>query len=157
VALDYTLSALLQGVIISRAAVKTPALPEPPAGAGGKALQETIEGSGNQQPKSYLDNALKQQGLKNAPNELKQAWTENGYKYEVRVHAGESQYTNANSIYRVSRQQVSTPGVQGAGTQYLGSDGNWYHSSVLKQFNKDGTLNPLYDANAAQITHIPLP
>ena len=115
------------------------------------------KGAGNQLPKNYLDNALKQQGLKNAPNGLKQTWTENGYKYEVRVHTGESQYTNANSIYRVSRQQIPTPGTQGTGTQYLGTDGNWYHTSVLRQFNGDGSLNPLYNANAAQITHIPLP
>ncbi len=30
---------------------------------------------------------------------------------------------------------------QGTGTFYLGSDGVWYHTSVLRQFNGDGSLN----------------
>jgi len=47
--------------------------------------------------------------------------------------------------------------VVGRGTEYLGTDGNWYHTSVLRQFNGDGSLNFLYSSNAAQITHIPLP
>ena len=120
-------------------------------GAGG------IEGAGSEiLPEDYLNEALNQQGLETTPNELKQTWTENGYKYEVRVHAGEGQYTDVQSIYRVSRQQVPTPGTQGTGTYYLGTDGNWYHTSVLKEYLGNGQLNPIYDANAAQITHIPL-
>ena len=62
------------------------------------------DGTGKTMPKDFSDEALNQQGLKNPLAGLKQSWTENGYKYEVRIHAGESQYTNAQSIYRVSRQ-----------------------------------------------------
>jgi len=39
----------------------------------------------------------------------------------------------------------------------LGTNGKWYHTSVLREFNVNGSLNALYDANAAKITHIPLP
>jgi hypothetical protein len=126
-----------------------------PIGSGGTI--DVVEGAGKSMPQDFLDYVLNQQGLSKAPAGLKQGWTENGYKYEVRVHAGEGQYTNAQSIYRVSRQQVPTPGVQGTGTSYLGKDGNWYHTSVLRPINVDGSINTLYDANAAQITHIPLP
>jgi len=106
-------------------------------------------------PEDYLNEALRQQGLNTAPDELKQPWTHNGFKYEVRIHEGDTRYTSAKTIYRVSRQQIlppgSPPGTQGTGTFYLGTDAQWYHTSVLKP------NNPLYNRNAAQITHIPLP
>lgn len=102
--------------------------------------------------KNYLEKALKQQGLSEIPNNFKQSWIEGGYKYEVRIHEGAKQYTNADRIYRVSRQKIpsSDPKVQGSGTEYLGTDGNWYHTRVLKP------NNPGYNADAAKITHIPL-
>ena len=115
--------------------------------------QTNSQGSGSNfnTPRDYLNEALRQQGLNNVPNGLKQPWTHGGYRYEVRVHAGNPQYTSAQSIYRVSRQQIPTPGTQGSGTFYLGTDGRWYHTSVLKP------TSPLFDINAARITHIDLP
>ncbi|MDE7422511.1 MAG: hypothetical protein K2N51_02270 [Lachnospiraceae bacterium] len=103
-------------------------------------------------PESYLQEALKQQNLTQPPNNLKQSWIDGGYKYEVRIHEGNSNYTNAKRIYRVSRQKIpsSDPKVQGSGTEYLGSDGIWYHTSVLKP------NSPTYNQKAASITHIPL-
>jgi hypothetical protein len=59
--------------------------------------------------------------LPDAPNSIKQTWTENGFRYEVGIHPGENQYTNAQSIYRVSRQEMPTPGAQGSGRYYLGT------------------------------------
>jgi hypothetical protein len=47
-------------------------------------------------------------------------------------------------IFRVSRQKV------GLGVEYLGTNNNWYHTSILKP------QNPGFDAFAAKITHIPL-
>ncbi len=93
-----------------------------------------------------------------APKSLKQKWTDGDYNYEVRVHPGEEQYTSSESIYRVARKRVPStdPTVQGTGTEYLGSDGNWYHESVLREFNKGGTTNPLFNEEAARLTHIPL-
>jgi hypothetical protein len=108
-------------------------------------------GAGKTMPQDFLDDALNQQGLQNAPNGLKQTWTEGEYKYEVRVHAGESQYTNSQSIYRVSRKVV------GHGTEYLGTDGDWYHESVLKEFFRNGQPNPNFNLDAVKMTHIPLP
>lgn len=103
-------------------------------------------------PESYLQEALKQQNLTQPPNKLKQSWIDGEYKYEVRIHEGNSNYTNAKRIYRVSRQKIpsSDPRVQGSGTEYLGSDGIWYHTSVLKP------NSPTYNQKAASITHIPL-
>lgn len=76
----------------------------------------------------------------------------------MRVHPGEDQYTSADRIYRVSRQRVPSvdPTVQGTGIEYLGSDGNWYHQSVLRATNKGGIPNPLFNSEAARLTHIPL-
>ena len=108
-------------------------------------------------PQNYLDEALNQQGLKDVPNRLKQTWVENSYKYEVRIHAGESQYTNSQSIYRVSRQAIPTPGVQGIGIEYMDVNGKWWHKSVLKEFFKGGVPNPFFNPIAAAETHIPLP
>ena len=69
---------------------------------------------------------------------------EENYKITVRVHAGNSQYTDAKMIYRVSRQKI------GFGVEYLGANNKWYHQSVLKPQNIG------YDDFAAQITHIKL-
>ena len=107
-------------------------------------------------PDDFLDEALTQQGLKNPTARLKHKWTDGEYKYEVRIHEGENQYTDSNSIYRVSRQQIPISGTKGTGHEYLGTDGNWYHTSVLRPTNRIGEPNLLYDENAAKITHIPL-
>ncbi|THF81686.1 RHS repeat-associated core domain-containing protein [Cohnella fermenti] len=123
------------------------------AGNGGRNLFNSTN------PKDFLDEALEQQGLTSIPNGLKHPWTANGYVYEVRIHPGNSQHTNAGSIYRVSRKSVpnSDPKVQGSGTEYLGTDGKWYKESELKEFFKDGTKNPNFNATGAKNTHIDLP
>ena len=78
----------------------------PKSGSGGKI---------NNNSKDFLNEALRLQNLKTPPNKLKQSWVENGYKYEVRIHPGEPQYTNAklyiafhdNKCQRlVSKEQV---------------------------------------------------
>ncbi|MNI26720.1 hypothetical protein D3C73_804310 [compost metagenome] len=110
-------------------------------------------------PKDFLDEALEQQGLTSIPNGLKHPWTADGFVYEVRIHPGNSQHTNANSIYRVSRKSVPNPDpkIQGSGTEYLGTDGKWYKESELKEFFKDGTKNPNFNGTGAKNTHIDLP
>ncbi|WP_245233347.1 adhesin, partial [Paenibacillus maysiensis] len=130
---------------------------------------KTPEGTGNggkgrkflnsTNPKDFLDEALEQQGLTSIPNGLKHPWTADGYVYEVRIHPGNSQHTNAGSIYRVSRKSVPNPDpkVQGSGTEYLGTDGKWYKESELKEFNKKGDLNPNFNVTGAKNTHIDLP
>lgn len=88
---------------------------------------------------------------------MKEVWTEGDFKYPVRVHEGNSTYTNAESIYRVSRQStVLDANGQGMGLEYLGTDGNWYAESVLKEFFKDGTKNPLFNEVASKMTNIPV-
>ena len=101
-------------------------------------------------PNDYLQKALNNQNLSSPPAEMKEVWTEGGYKYTVRIHEGDPRYTSANTIYRVSRQAL------GNGQEYLGSDGIWYHKSVLTEFYKDGSPNPFYNEHAAVVTHIPL-
>jgi hypothetical protein len=84
-------------------------------------------------PQSYLQTALKNQGLKSIPTQMKETWIEGDYKYTVRIHKGNTQYTNSQSIYRVSRQStILDANGQGNGLEYLGTDGNWYHESILK-------------------------
>ena len=114
--------------------------------------------SETENPRDYLDEALERQGLEKTPKRLKEKWTDGEYNYEVRVHEGNSKYTDADSIYRVSRQKVPDPNpkVQGSGKEYLGSDGKWYHESELIEFNKNGTPNPLYNEHGAEVTHIPV-
>jgi hypothetical protein len=99
-------------------------------------------------PKDFLKVALKRQNLKKAPNSFKEKWSEDGYDYEVRIHPADPRYDKTGSIFRVARRQQGTkPGsTQGYGWEYLGSDGKWYHSSLLKSGN---------DA-AARLTHIQL-
>lgn len=83
---------------------------------------------------------------------MKESWTENGYKYEVRVHEANPEYGKEGSIYRVSRQKLGTnANGQGYGTEYLDSNGVWHHTSTLKP------QNPGYNADAAANTHIPVP
>jgi hypothetical protein len=38
----------------------------------------------------------------------------------------------------------------------LGTDGEWYPESCLKEFFKDGAKNPLFNENASKITHMPV-
>jgi hypothetical protein len=88
---------------------------------------------------------------------MKEVWVDGNYKYTVRIHEGNSEYTNAESIYRVSRQSIILDSNgQGTGFEYLGTDGNWYHESVLKEFNRGGIPNPSFIEEAARSTHIPL-
>ena len=42
------------------------------------------------------------------------------------------------------------------GLEYLGTDGNWYHESVLTEFFRGGALNPNFNEEAARMTHIPI-
>ncbi|MBD5463888.1 MAG: RHS repeat-associated core domain-containing protein [Lachnospiraceae bacterium] len=108
-------------------------------------------------PLSYLQRALENQGLDTTPSRLKEVWIEDDYKYTVRVHEGNSKYTNADVIYRVSRQStILDEHGQGTGLEYLGTDGNWYHESVLIEFFKGGTPNPNFNDVAAKMTHIPV-
>ena len=109
-------------------------------------------------PRNYLDEALKQQSLDKIPRNLKQKWSDGNYNYEVRIHEGETQYTSSKSIYRVSRKKIPSldSSVQGTGREYLGSDGVWYQEKTLKEFNKLGEKNPLFNEEAAILTHIPL-
>ena len=120
-------------------------------------LNSNVNAKGASNTESYLQKALNNQGLDNVPSKMKEVWTEGGYKYTVRVHEGNSTYTDVQSIYRVSRQStvVGTNG-QGTGLQYLGTDGNWYSESVLKEFFKDGSKNPLFNEAASKMTHIPV-
>ena len=101
---------------------------------------------------AYLDEALKRQGLDEVPTGgFKQTWVENGYKIEVRAHAGNPQYTSSQQIFRVSRQKIVPSGMQGMGVEYLGSNSVWYHTSYLKP------TSALYNSFVARITHIPVP
>ena len=105
----------------------------------------------------FLNKALKQQELTSIPNGLKQKWVEDGFKYEIRIHDGNTVHTDAKSIYRVARQKIAQPGSQGSGWEYMDSNGNWYQESVLRQYYRDGSLNPRYNEEAARNTHIPVP
>lgn len=117
----------------------------------------TIDGNTGENPQDYLDHALERQGVDSPPRRLKEKWVEEDYEYEVRIHDGESDHTDAESIYRVSRKSLERDANgQGKGREYLGSDGKWYSESVLKESYRDGSLNPNYDEQAAVNTHIPL-
>lgn len=73
------------------------------------------------------------------------------------MHIRNTAHTNAKSIYRVSRQStIIDSNGQGTGLEYLGTDGNWYHESVLKEFLRRGSPNPIFNEEAARMTHIPL-
>lgn len=75
----------------------------------------------------------------------------------MRIHEGDPRYTDADSIYRVSRQKaILQSNKQGTGIEYLGTDGNWYHESILKEFFKDGSRNSNFNDEAVRLTHIPL-
>ncbi|HCN47918.1 MAG TPA: hypothetical protein DIT10_02265 [Chryseobacterium sp.] len=122
------------------------------AGNGGK----SSGGADFSKPKHFLDDALKQQGLNKVPEKLKQKWTYGEYNYEVRVHPGDSKYTEAKTIYRASRKLKPIQGKQGSGIEYMDKNGKWWHQSELREFNGDGTLNPLFNKDAAKNTHIPM-
>ena len=127
------------------------------AGGKGKVKIESAGKSGglSNNPLSFLQRALKNQGLNTTPNRLKETWIDGDYKYTVRIHEGNTKYTNSSSIYRVSRQStILDANGQGTGLEYLGTDGNWYHKSVLEEFFKGGTPNPNFNQKAARITHI---
>lgn len=126
-------------------------------GSGGAIVETTslktgVKGAGklisSNNPNDYLKAALKTQNLKKAPDKLKAIWSQDGFDFEVRIHAADPRYDKTGSIYRVARrQQGMKPGTnQGYGWEYLGSDGIWYHTSVLNAGN---------DA-AAKATHIQL-
>ena len=117
-----------------------------------KESEEEGKGESNtNNPEDYLNEALERQGLDKTPKKMKESWTAGGYKYEVRVHEANPEYGKEGSIYRVSRQKLGTnANGQGYGTEYLGTDGVWYHTSTLKP------QNPSYNAEAAANTHIPV-
>ena len=98
---------------------------------------------------AYLDEALNRQGLDGVPQGgFKERWIEGNYKIEVRAHAGNSEFTNAKQIFRVSRRPL---GGGKSTMQYLGSDNIWYGMSVLKP------SSPSFSSAAAALTHIPVP
>ncbi len=105
-------------------------------------------------PVDYLNEALKQQGLLEVPNNLKHKWSDDLYKYEVRIHEANPNYSSYKTIFRVARKKIPQPNVEGTGLYYLGTDNNWYHTSELQEFNKDRTSNIKYNPIAAKITHI---
>ena len=118
-----------------------------------EASQAEPEGDNKtENPQDYLDKALERQGLDKAPNRMKESWTENGYKYEVRIHEANPEYGKQGSIYRVSRRKLGVDANgQGYGTEYLDSNGAWHHTSTLKP------QNPSYNPDAAANTHIQVP
>ncbi|GGJ30437.1 pre-toxin TG domain-containing protein [Paenibacillus hunanensis] len=116
-----------------------------------KKTGKSIDLSKSNNPSDFLKTAAERQGLDKVPGRFKEKWTEGDYKYEVRAHEAESQYGKTGSIFRVSRQKP------GEGTEYMDSNGNWYHESTLKETYKDGRPNPLFNENAARGTHIQLP
>ena len=119
--------------------------------------EEDESGINSNNPSSYLQRALKNQALEEIPSRFKAVWVEGDYKYTVRVHEGNSKYTDADSIHRISRQStILDEHGQGTGLEYLGTDGNWYHESVLTEFFKGGTPNPKFNEEAARMTHIPI-
>ena len=82
---------------------------------------------------------------------MKEVWIGGDYQYTIKVYEGNSSYTDSSAIYRVSRQSTTfDSNGQGTGLEYLGTDGNWYHEFVLKQFNRDGTLNSNFNEEAAR-------
>ena len=119
------------------------------SGTQGQAVQPFSTKSTN--PHDYLAEALRQQGLTEVPaGGLKQSWTQDGFKFEVRAHAGNPEHTTAKMIFRVSRKPIYTGVGQGAGTSYLAIDGIWYHTSVLKPSSL------VFNNWAAANTHISL-
>ena len=122
---------------------------------GDSSLDDWAEKGGANNPKLYLKKALRNQQQNLSANRLKESWIEGNYKYTVRIHEGNAKYTDANVIYRVSRQStILDANGQGTGLEYLGMDGNWYHQSVLLEYFKGGAANPDFNEYAAQITHI---
>jgi hypothetical protein len=118
-------------------------------------------------PFDYLDQVRTNKGIPagdpipyNGKPQIKDKWVDpdTGIKYEVRIHPADPNYGRTDDIFRVQRQR---PGVdefgQGMGKEYLSTDGKWYHTSELSEFNGDGSLNPKYNAQAAEDTHIQAP
>ena len=99
-------------------------------------------------PQDFLQEALRQQGLKRVPKGgFKHKWSQDGFNFEVRVHAGNPQYTSAKQIFRVSKKAIGAGKSQ---IQYLGLDGVWYGKNSLTP------TNPLFSEHAARTTHIPI-
>lgn len=107
-------------------------------------------------PEDFLSTALKRQGLDTILAKLKETWIQGGYKYEVRIHTTEADYWNTGSIYGASRQRIDITIGEGTGTEYMGTDGNWYHTSVLMP-GKSGNVNPIFNDKTAEMAHIKLP
>jgi RHS repeat-associated protein len=111
---------------------------------------------------SYLLKALKRQGFNEGdliPSGLKESWVEGGYKYEVRVHEANSNYSHKKDIFRVARQKLDQNGnAAGTGLEYLDENGVWHPQSTLKPGGKKGSQpNPNYNKRAAEETHIEKP
>lgn len=73
----------------------------------------------------------------------------------MRVYPGDPKYTDAKTIYRVSRKAKPVQGKQRSGVEYMDKNGKWWHQSELRGFNGDGTLNPLFNHDAVKNTRIP--
>ena len=95
------------------------------------------------------------------PINSKSTFTKGSYKYTVRSHKANPNATigsnSANGpIFRVERSStVRSASGRGTGTEFLDIHGNWHHTSKLRQYNRDGSPNPNYNAEAANNTHIP--
>ena len=109
-----------------------------------------------------MNEGLRQQGYKpgdNIPSNFKQVWTDpkTNIKYEVRIHPADPKY-DSGDIFRIGRKQ---PGVdahgQGQGMEYLDKNGVWHQEKTLREFNKDGSKNPLFNEQAAKDTHMKKP
>lgn len=111
-----------------------------------KGAKEVVESTASSSD-AYLKKALSQNNLIEVPTEnFKTSWVDGNYQMEVRIHKGNSQFTSADQIYRVSRVPVGVSKNQAKKLmEYLGTDGNWYRISQL-----------VIDDTAAQLTHIPI-
>ena len=111
-------------------------------------------------PYDYLDDALEQNGYtrKDIPDlvqnsldgQWKYTWSDGSTKYQIRIHAGNSQFTNSKYIFRMARQTY------GKGWQYLGLNNKWYKETILRQFFKGGVTNPNFNEVGAIMTHLPI-
>ena len=92
--------------------------------------------------------------------QFKRKWSSNGTDYEVRVHAASpdapvGSNSASGTTVRVARRSVDSNG-KSTGWEYADGKGGWHSQSTLRSHNRDGTENPLYNAEAANDTHIPI-
>jgi hypothetical protein len=101
----------------------------------------------------YLNEALKVKGFSSVPSTgMKAKFSQDGYDFEVRVHAADPRYGKTGDIYRVARRKQGTDANgQGYGWEYIDDKGMWHHTSTLNP------KNPNFNEQAAADTHIQLP